>query len=161
LCRPQGCVALETDVCKVFAEPGDAENDRTIWIGAMMPQSGPFAALGGTRYMRAIDLARRDFMQIAHGIPGQKADVAPRPLAVVRCDDEKAAAAAARPLAQDLKVRAVIGFASSQEVIDLATSTFIPAHMLVVASQNVSPLVTAVPQPPGEPRLVWRAVWST
>jgi serine/threonine protein kinase/ABC-type branched-subunit amino acid transport system substrate-binding protein len=161
VCRPQGCAALETEQCKIFAEPGDVENDRTIWLGAMLPQSGPLAAFGGVRCMRAIDLARRDFMQIAHGIPAQNGDPAPRPLAVVGCDDAKDAAASARHLVQDLQVPAVIGFASSQEVIDLSTSTFLPARTLVVSSQNVSPLITAVPQPPGEPRLVWRTAWST
>ncbi|MEO6574520.1 MAG: hypothetical protein ABIP89_11825, partial [Polyangiaceae bacterium] len=61
----------------------------------------------------------------------------------------------------DVGVPAVIGFASSQEVIDLATSIFIPKRVLMLASMNSSALITAIPHPVGVPRLVWRTTLST
>ncbi len=161
VCRPQGCVALETAECKLLAEPGDAENDRTIWIGAMMPLSGPRAAMSGTMSMRAVELARRDFAQIAHGIPRIHGDAPPRPFAVISCDDDRDHARVAKHLVEQVGVAVVLGFGSSQEVIDLSTATFLPHRVFVAASLNMGALITSIPHPPGEPRLVWRTIASS
>jgi branched-chain amino acid transport system substrate-binding protein len=160
VCRESGCVALESEGCTLLAEPGDAENDRTIWVGAMLPVSGAQSA-NGVPDMRAVDLARRDFAQITKGIPSPRGDAPSRPLAVVSCDDSKDPARIAHHLADELRLPAVIGFASSQEVIDLSTSIFLPRRTLVAASVNMSALITSIPHPPGEPRLVWRTVLSS
>ncbi len=165
ICRKDDwkCAALESADCKVMAEPGDVENDRTIWIGAMFPTTGPQAAAGGINSLRAVDLVRRDFVQMTHGIPPLTGDAPPRPLAIVACDDSKdnLRIGIAHHLVDDVRVPAVIGFASSQEVIDLATSVFIPKRVLMIPSVNVSALITAIPHPAGIPRLVWRTAIST
>jgi hypothetical protein len=163
ICRKDDwkCAALESADCKVMAEPGDVENDRTIWIGAMFPTTGPQAAAGGINALHAVDLVRRDFVQMTHGIPPISGDAAPRPLAVLACDDSKDSLRIAHHLVDDVGVPAVIGFASSQEVIDLATSIFIPKRVLMLASMNSSALITAIPHPIGVPRLVWRTTLST
>ncbi len=155
------CAVLETDACRVLAEPGDVENDKTIWIGAMFPLTGPKADIAGLPSMRAVDLARRDFAQISHGIPRPSASTASRPLAVVMCDDANSAEAPSRHLVGDLGVPAVIGFSTSQEVIDLATAVFVPRHVMAIPTMNMSPLITAIPHPPGEPRLIFRTALSS
>ena len=161
ICRKDDgkCVSLESEDCKILAEPGDVENDRTIWFGAMFPTTGPKAEYGAL-YLNGVDLGRRDFMQIAHGIPSREGELPARPLAIIACDDAVETLRPARHLADDLRVPAVIGFGSSQEVIDLTASVFAPRRVLVVPSVNTSALITGIPTPRGEPRLVWRTTLS-
>ncbi|WP_394836036.1 bifunctional serine/threonine-protein kinase/ABC transporter substrate-binding protein [Pendulispora rubella] len=157
------CVSLEAPGCKVLAEKGDVENDATIWFGAMFPMSGKFAEAFGLESVNAIDLARRDFVQIARGIPSPSSSgpgKPARPIGIIACDDAVNPRESARHLV-DLQVPAVIGFSSSQEVIDLATESFIPNGILAVATQNRSSLITTIPHPPNEPRLVWRTTFNT
>ncbi len=155
ICRKdQGrCVKLATDRCEVLAENGDVENDRTIWLGAMFPLRGE--ATFGVTERNALDLARRDFVEMTHGIPSHSVDGPPRPIAVIACDDTADERATARHLAEDVGAWAVVGFKNASESIDLSTLVFIP-HRTFVASENFSALVTSVPQPPEGPRLVWR-----
>jgi hypothetical protein len=153
------CVALETPRCKVMADPGAAENDATLWIGTMFPMSGSDAVAWGTESVNAAELARRDFMTIARGIPSAVPGKEPRPIGLVACDDEGDALATARHLV-DVRVPAVVGFGSSQEVIDLAGAVFIPAGVVAMATQNQSALITTIPHPPGLPRMVWRTTVS-
>jgi serine/threonine-protein kinase len=162
ICRKdQGrCVSLESEDCKVLAEPGDVENDGTIWFGTMFPTTGPKGPLG-ERGERAADLGRRDFMEMTHGLPSLSADGPTRPLALIACNDADQPQRSARHLADDVGVPAVIGFGSSQEVVDLATTIFMPKRVLAIASANQAAFVTSVPQPAGEPRLVWRTNLST
>jgi len=157
ICRKEQhrCVALATDRCTVLAEPGDAEDDRTIWVGAMFPNSGPEAALFGIPNTHAVDLARRDFVEATRGIPSHAADGPPRPLAIVACDDVQDPKTSARHLVDDVGVAAVIGFKSGSEAIELSRDVFIPSRVFV-AAVNSSAQVTQVPQPRDEPRLVWR-----
>ncbi len=159
VCNPASgaCVALEEAGCKISAEPGDVENDTTIWIGSMFPLTGQFADNGGIQYMRAVELGRRDFAQIARGIPRPSGS---RPLAVLSCDDADGGEAAARHLVA-VGVPAVIGFGSGQEVIELAPKVFLPAHVLMVPTFNSSPLITKILQPLGEPRLIFRTCASS
>ena len=161
ICRKDDgkCVSLESEDCKVLAEPGDVENDRTIWSGVMVPTTGPKSELG-TLFRNAADLARRDFALVSHGIESQAPDTPPRPLGLVACDDAEQTTRPAHHLVDDVGVPAVVGFASSQEVVDLATDVFIPKRVLTIAALNPSAFVTSVRQPPGEPRLVWRTTLS-
>ena len=159
--RDRVCVAIETDACKVVAGPGDLQSDRALLVGAMFPLSGPQAQPIGEPSLRAVDLARRDFVEVARGLPSSTGQAAPRPVVVIRCDDAVNSAEVARHLVTDLEVPAVIGFGSSNDFIDLATSLFIPNHVLAVASKNSSALITAIPGPSGEPRLVFRTSLSS
>ena len=161
ICRkPDGvCVAIAHPGCHLLAEPGALDDDRAFLIGALFPLTGPQAAYGGLTGVNAIELARKDFTEIAHGIP--VAGAAPRPIAIVACDDAADAQGAAHHLVDDLGVPAVIGFKSSQEILDLAPSLFIPRHVLSVASVNMSALITKIPHPAGSPRLVWRTVLNS
>ena len=155
------CVALESGDCHVVANPGDVEDDRTLWIGTMFPTSGREGELYGTRVARSTELARRDFDAITHGIPSHRPGEAPRPLGLIACDDTADPGRVARHLATDVRVPAVVGFHSSQEVIDLASMVFIPNQTMAMATINHSDLITSIPHPPGVPRLVWRTAVST
>ena len=160
ICRPdtRACVPLESADCSVRAEPDDLANDETIWLGAMYPLSGPDGEDFGRAGANAFDLGRRDFREIAGGLPRKGSQGPARPIGIVVCDDARApgsAREAARHLV-DVGVPAVVGFHRSEEAIDLATSFFLPNRVLVVSTLNQSPLVTEVPQANGEPRLIWR-----
>jgi serine/threonine-protein kinase len=152
------CFPLESDECKVLADPADVENDATLWLGSMYPTTGPKASYGVVA-ARGADLARRDFMQIAHGLPSLEWNGPVRPVGLLACNDADQATRAAHHLADDVGVAAVMGFGSSQEAIDLATTVFIPKHVLV-ATENRSPLISAIPHPPGERHLVFRAIMT-
>jgi branched-chain amino acid transport system substrate-binding protein len=160
LCRhdTRACVPLESADCSIRAEPDDLANDETIWLGAIYPLSGPDAEDFGRAGANAFDLGRRDFREIAGGLPRRGSQGPARPIGIVLCDDARAPGSA-RDAAHhllDVGVPAVVGFHRSEEAIDLATSFFLPNHVLVVSTLNHSPLVTQVPQAKGEPRLIWR-----
>jgi serine/threonine-protein kinase len=165
-CRTDGrCVALETARCKVLADDKALNSANTLWIGAMFPTSHAEKDMAeiGAAFTHAVDLARRDFMSVASGLPPLVAGGVARPLGVVACDDTEDAEASARHLVQAAGVPAVIGFMSSGEVIELSSATFVPAGTLVVPSLNQSSLITDIPHPAGKERLVWRtaASWGT
>jgi ABC-type branched-subunit amino acid transport system substrate-binding protein len=150
----------------VLAEPEHIANDNTIWLGAMFPLSGAPGEAFGRMNANAFDLARRDFTQMSAGVPRNDARGPGRPIGIILCDDTLDPRAEARHLADEVGVSAVVGFHRSEEAIDLATSFFLPRRILVLSTLNQSPLVTKVPQAPGEPRLVWRTTpestsWAT
>lgn len=64
------CVALASPRCKVVADASDLADDRTLWIGTMFPASGPVAQMGHPAAL-GVELARRDFVEIAHGVPSR------------------------------------------------------------------------------------------
>ncbi|HEY2515472.1 MAG TPA: bifunctional serine/threonine-protein kinase/ABC transporter substrate-binding protein, partial [Polyangiaceae bacterium] len=160
LCRARDgtCVQLASEDCRVAAEPSDLENPATIWVGAMFPLTGEDAASFGDREFQAVDLARADFAHLMAGANARPGGA--RPLAVLACDDARDQARAARHLVTDVEVPAIIGFRSSNEAIELATSTLIPKGILGVAALNTSPMITSLPRMPGEPRMIWRTTYS-
>jgi len=161
ICRKdtKRCVALASEDCVVLAEPGDAENDETIWYGAMFPTTGPLAKAAGIPARNAVDLARRDFAKVARGTIRIDRDYAP-PLGVVACNDAVESRRAAEHLAE-VGAPSVIGFRSSKSVLELAPALFIPREMLVLSALNSSPLLTSIPQRRDLPRLVYRTTIST
>ncbi len=155
VCNPSGkCAAIESQDCKAQYAADDLKRDDAVWLGAMYPLSGEDSSFGDVE-ARAFDLGREDFTSLAGA---QLLSV--RPLDVVLCNDATDPVRAAKHLADDLGVPAVVGFRSSNELMDLAGSLFIPRGLLTVAALNTSPLVTEVPQPPGTPRLVWRTTYN-
>ena len=163
ICRADrgGCVALGSDDCHVVAEANDLENGATVWFGTMFPLVGDEAQSFGTREFQAVELARSDFAQMLRGY-GARSDVkGVHPLGVVACDDAVDASRAARHLVDDLGVPAIIGFRTSKELIDLATSLFIPRAVLAIAALNTSPIIANLPRTPGEPRMVFRTTYSS
>ena len=158
VCRSGACVPLASDDCSVLAEPGDVANPDTIWLGAMFPLSGADASAFVRANANAADLARRDFATMSGGLPSARG---PRPVGLVMCDDAVDPARAARHLVDAIGVPAVIGFHRSKEVVDLASSLFVPKEVVAFAALNASPLVTRVAHPDGSPRFVWRTTVSS
>jgi serine/threonine-protein kinase len=161
LCRKEdgACVALETEDCRVLASPGDVENEATIWFGAMYPFRVPEPTEFGPRAANAVELARRDFAETTGGLLPARPGGPRRPIAMVLCDDAKDAARVADHLVNDVRVPAILGFARSKEVLDLASSLFTPKGVLALAA-NTAASLRDIPRAPGEPRLVWRVTVS-
>jgi ABC-type branched-subunit amino acid transport system substrate-binding protein/tRNA A-37 threonylcarbamoyl transferase component Bud32 len=152
------CAVLASDDCRVAADPGDVTNESTVWIGSMLPLTGPDAKAFGTREFNAIDLARKDF---SHMLAGETSRAhGSHPLALLACDDAVDPSRALHHLVDDVGVPAVIGFRTSDEAIEAATSTLIPKGVLGIAALNTSPMISSLPQAPGQPRMIWRTTYS-
>ncbi|MBL8739850.1 MAG: ABC transporter substrate-binding protein [Myxococcales bacterium] len=154
-CSAEGaCIPLENEQCRAFADERTLADPETLWVGAMFPSrnADPFFADFGLASERAIELARRDFASVG-GLPpaGGRA----RSIGVLACEDSTSPERAAEHLVR-AGVPAVIGFRSSNDVIELSQAQFIPNDVLVVPSLNVSSLITSIPHPPDKPRMVYR-----
>jgi ABC-type branched-subunit amino acid transport system substrate-binding protein len=160
-CKPaEGiCAPLASEDCSVLAERTDLESDTTVYVGTMFPLRGDEGKAYGRSNERAVDLGRRDFAQSLGRFAKSDSRVI-RPIAVVACDDVASPSRAARHLVDDVGAVGVIGFRSGAEVVDLAATIFIPRRVIAVAALNTGAAVTAVPQPTGEPRLVWRTTYN-
>jgi ABC-type branched-subunit amino acid transport system substrate-binding protein len=163
ICRANDgvCVALESEDCRVRAGPTDVGNDATIWFGTMFPLTGPDAPTFGTANADAVELARRELMEVAQGLPPARPGGPTRPLGIVSCDDAVDPLRAATHLVDDVGVPAVIGFHGSDEVLKLASALFIPRGVMAVSALNRSPLLRDIPHPAGSPRLIWRTSVSS
>jgi serine/threonine-protein kinase len=161
VCRPDTaeCIRIVSEDCHAVAEEADLQNDATVWFGAMFPLVGEEAESFGKPEFQAVDMARSEFASMLRGM--HAGTQGGHPLAIVACDDSVDPARAARHLVDDVRVPAVIGFRTSQEVIDLATSMFIPRGVLAIAALNTSPIITHLPHPRGEPRMVFRTTYSS
>jgi serine/threonine protein kinase len=154
------CAALESEDCEVHADKRALEAEDTVWIGTMFPLKGPRAEAFGSKESESVELGRRDFAEVLGGIGVASGAAHVRPIGLVTCDDSVDAARAARHLADEARVPAVIGFGRNAEAVQLAESAFLPKRVLVLSSVNASPMITAIPSPAGEPRLVWRSMYS-
>jgi serine/threonine-protein kinase len=150
------CVPLESQDCKLHADPEALASDDTIWIGELFPLTGAQSTLGHEND-DAVDLARQDFEQASMAL---RADHGARPVALVSCDDAADAKRAATHLVEDVHVPAILGFRSGGELIELAGSLLGPRHVIALATMTQSPLVTQIPRPAGEPPIVWRTTSS-
>jgi serine/threonine-protein kinase len=151
------CVPLETPECRtLLMQPGDLENDATLWIGAMIAQSGPAGARYGKQTLQTLDLARHDFASITNGVPGARPGDPTRPIAVLACDDGGDSRAPIHHLVEAVRVPAVIGFNRSKDVMDFASELFNPKGVLALAALNMSPMLTTIARSPEGPRLVYR-----
>lgn len=151
-CMPEiGCVPRASVDCDVHADPNALASDDTVWIGTMFPKTGPDGASFGLANDRAVELARRDFAQTMSASSA-------RLFGVISCDDAVDPRRAATHLVAQ-GVPAVIGFHSSVEAMELASSIFLPKKIATIAALNTNPLVTRVPA--SGPRLVWRTTYSS
>ena len=152
------CVAVASDDCVARYEPDDLVAPDTVWLGALLPLTGPRGEAYGKRAANVLELGRRDFATVG-GILGAT-DGSMRRLGLVLCDAIPNPRRAAAHLAE-LEVPAVLGPAATlKDTIDVAANVFVPQRTLVLALFDESPLVTRIPQPMGSPRLVWRLTSS-
>ncbi len=160
-CRADGsCAPVASAECTVHHEPGDLLADDTVWIGALFPTQGDNGALYGNMNVQGTELARSELAKATSALVGPDAARHVRRLALVSCDDTDDPMRVAKHLVEDVGVPAILGFASGQEVVDVAGSYLVQRHVLTVASLSSSPLVTRIPQPADLPRLVWRTTFS-
>jgi len=163
LCHPEDgvCAPLESQDCHVLAGPGDAENDATVWVGAMWPFREPDPLHYGPRSVNAVALARLDFQETSGGLPPLRAGGPKRPIGIVLCDDRESPERSADHLIQDVRVPAILGFRTSKEVLDLATSHFLPRGVAAIVATGSATTLRNIPHSTGEPRMVWRVTIAT
>ncbi len=151
VCRDGACVALESEDCRVMAEPSDVGNDETLWIGAMYrkPENPD-----GVPRIKAMDLARREIAR-AGGLPPRKGSAKRRPVGVLLCSTERDERAAATHLAE-VGVPVVVGYVRD---VDTIASVFLPRGMALLSLANDGRL-TRIQPAQERPRLVWRATAS-
>ena len=141
------CVEIGSVDCKVVAEPTDFTNDETVWIGALYPTSGPLSEA------RAFELARQDFATALGGSVGGATGV--RPIGEVLCDEVVDPVRATKHLVADVEAPAVVGF-YGREDSTLIASILLPARVASFIAINSDSDLTRIPEPPTEPRLIWR-----
>jgi serine/threonine-protein kinase len=151
ICRAdRTCVALESEDCKVLAEPGDVAKDTTVWIGAVYPTGGADGAMYAPD-VRGVDLARRDFAEALAPVHD-----APR-IAVLSCDGHDHLDRVARHLAEEVRVPAsLLAGEGADEVI---ANVFTPDGVLTMLPLDVRPNLTELPSG-AHGRLVWRSVYG-
>ncbi len=154
------CVAIASEDCVPSYEPADLTADDTVWLGAMFPLKGAAGDDFGKMNMDGVAFARAEIAQSLTSLGPATAARGVRRIALVECDDSGDAMRAARHLVDDVGVPAVLGFHSGQEVIDVAGGLLIDRGVVAVASTTPNPLVTRLPQPRDEPRLVWRTTYN-
>jgi branched-chain amino acid transport system substrate-binding protein len=153
ICRKSDhvCVSLQSKDCtRVF---GDYKNDNAIFLGSLLPLAGPDQTTG-IPCQNAIELAIDDFKK-AGNIPPRPGSTERRPLVLIGCNDaseDETAVRAARHLANDVQVPAIIGAAFSGITIKVATDVTIPAKVLLMSPSATSVAITRL----DDKDLVWR-----
>jgi serine/threonine-protein kinase len=148
------CIPVASPDCKVYAEPHDAEASDVVWLGGLFPFD---SKSGLVPEMRGADLARREFAQVLGPSAGRGGALHARPIAVAMCDEGGDPERALRHLVEDVEVPAVIGFRSSATALSVIPTELLPNHVLSFVSISQAPAITRIPQPPNEPRLIWRS----
>jgi serine/threonine protein kinase len=152
--RRHACVELASADCKVYSEPNDAEAEDIVWFGGIYPvHTDP----GLVSEMRALELAREDFAHALGPSAGRNGELHAHPIGLVICDEGTDAVRAAHHLADEVEVPAVIGFRSTTSAFTTIPTVFMPDHVLSFVTISQAPEITRIPEPAGEPRLVWRS----
>lgn len=145
--RDHVCVSLITQECpKVLAEPETLGADDVVILGHI---GAPSLAPSLAAIPDALDLARRELQTVTGGVPPVVAGGKPRPLAIVACDvgdDVTAASTAARHLATDLEVPAIISsMVSPRQETEVATQVTVPSRTLLLST-----ILRDAPDPPDD-----------
>jgi hypothetical protein len=150
------CVEIPWPQCTTFASPVDLASDDTVWIGAVMPTTGPFAD-DILSERRALELAQREIDGALGSSAGRDGGLHARPVAVVLCDENVDAVRQVRHLAEDVEVPAIVGFRWAKTALDVIPTELLPRHVLSFVSISQASQITKIPQAEGEPRLVWHS----
>lgn len=144
------CVQLTSaDCAEVF---GDYKKPDAIILGYLGPLVGGDAS-SGVPIDHGARLALNEIKQSVVGLPGPNNTT--RPLAMVFCNDANGANdgdRAAKHLANDVKVPAIVGPAFSGDTIRIAKDVTIPAGVLLMATSATSTQITDL----ADSGLVWR-----
>ena len=144
----RGCVALASEDCHVAAEPGGRHERRHGLVRLDVPAHGPGGEGPRHAEFQAVDLARRDFSDMLAGCHRPSPRQPPYRAPLVRRLRQPATARSTTSF-DEVGVPAVIGFRSSNEAIDAATSTLIPKGVVGIAALNTSPMISSLPATAG------------
>jgi ABC-type branched-subunit amino acid transport system substrate-binding protein len=145
------CQPLLSDDCQIVY--GDYESDEAIPVGLMVSLTGP-AQAASVLYTNPVELALEELEIRAIGLPGVGAER--RPVVAVVCDEEADPVRAATFLAEQVKVPAIVGPLSSDNVLEVATSVTIDAGVLLVAPLAGAPGLRTL----DDNGLVWHTIAS-
>jgi branched-chain amino acid transport system substrate-binding protein len=147
-------VSLTTPECTtLYPTDADLSNDNMFIIGSIFPTTGDYSSIG-LPPENAIKLAIKQFEDNTNGIPSAMGG-APRPMVLVGCDDQgddNIAVTAAKHLAEELRLPAIIGAAFSGTTIKITTEVTKVAGTLVISPAATSDAVTTL----DDDGLLWR-----
>jgi serine/threonine protein kinase len=146
--RRRECVEVASSDCTPDADGNGVSQQDTVWFGGMFPLT---SAPDFDPEMRATELARREFAKVLASDPNE------HPIGLVLCDESADPVRVARHLVDDLEVPAVIGFSRAETVLSTVPSVFLPNRVLSFISIAQEADLTKLPEPDGEPRLIWRS----
>lgn len=152
VCRDTKCVGLLSKECTTIY--GDYKNANAVFLGAVLPTTGGDASTGNP-IENSLKLALDDFNLTASGLPPAMGATARRPLVLVGCSDDSdnpTAVTAAKHLAEDVGVVAIVGGAFSGITIDIANTVTIPDKVLLFSPSATSVAITDL----DDHDLVWR-----
>jgi Periplasmic binding protein len=158
VCRQQKCVNLVSTECTtVYTTKKTATDayldDNAVFFGSILPTNGGADAPYGKLVEDSIKLAIDDFNKV-NGIPSL-AGGGNRPLVLVGCNDgsnEDQTDKAAKHLAEDLGIPAIIGYAFSGNTIQVAGDVTIKDQVLLFSPSATSNDITNL----NDSDLVWR-----
>src|SRR5262249_20568763 len=104
-------------------------------------------------------LARRDFSATLGKLESSPALGRIPRIAVVACDDAKDSSRAMAHLTQELRVPAVLGFASGKDFVEKLAAPLLAQQALTIVTMATIPNAMRVPQP--QPRLFFRTTYSS
>ena len=146
------CAPIASEECSALAAPDALIQNDTVWLGGLfrLDPEGP-------EEYRAFDLAREDFTRALGSSASRTDALRARPIAIALCDERKDPIRAAHHLVEDVEVPAVVGFQGKEASLDTIPSILLPAKVLSFISISQLPSLIRIPEPPNEPRLVWRS----
>ena len=151
-CRGSKCVGLLSKECTTVY--GDYKNVNAVFFGSVLPTTGGDSSTG-LPIENALKLALDDFNQVANGLPAIPGTKERRPMVLVGCSDDSdnpTAVTAAKHLAEDVGVVAIIGGAFSGITLDVANTVTIPDEVLLFSPSATSVAITDL----DDHDLVWR-----
>jgi ABC-type branched-subunit amino acid transport system substrate-binding protein len=133
--KPEGrCVPLLSPDCRTIT--GDYRADGAIVIGSMFSLTGAQAGTNIPRQQSAM-LAVEEINK-AGGVPRGATSADARPLVLVSCDESVDLQRAGEHLVKDLRVPAIVGPNTSQDVLDLSNRLTIESGVLTMTPSGLA-----------------------
>lgn len=130
---------------------GDPSNDDAILVGTIL--RGNDDSLEKAAALAAEEI---DANASGAGLPPKAPGGAPRPIVLVACDAGPSARAAARHLAGDLHVSAIVGPLSGEDVIDVTQQVTVKDDTLVITPTSLASAISEL----ADSDLTWRTIPS-
>jgi ABC-type branched-subunit amino acid transport system substrate-binding protein len=145
------CVNMVSNECKTVHGGDDYLNPNAIYLGILGPMEGEAASTGRSTEDGAL-LALEQIERATGGVPLPGVDGEFRPVVFITCDDSKEPLVAARHLAEDIGVPAILGPSFSGVTIDVSTGVTIRNGVLLISGSATSVRITTL----DDQNLVWR-----